>query len=147
MCHPHISSVAWDVEAGLRAFLSKCSMYKLANMGLTGDPIATLSTCSWNLFWNEIYVLCRQNPNKSIMFCTDNTVQSCNEVSCSSRSCMILSAGSNGTELNNAITSYEQRHTTVFFRYVCVYFYSSISFRGILHLFHTEIILKLVYIL
>ena len=56
------------------------------------------------------YVLCRQYPNNSIMFCTDNTVLSCKEVSCSSRSCMILSAGSTGTEVNNAVTSYELRH-------------------------------------
>ena len=34
------------LEADLRTFLSKCSMYRLATIGLTGDPIATPSTCS-----------------------------------------------------------------------------------------------------
>ena len=32
--------------ADARAFLSKLSMYRLATMGLTGDPIGTPSTCS-----------------------------------------------------------------------------------------------------
>ena len=34
------------VEAVLRAFCSKYSMYKLATMGLTGEPMAAPSTCS-----------------------------------------------------------------------------------------------------
>ena len=99
------------VVAVLRVFLLKCFMYKLATMGLMRDPIAAPSTCSWNWPWKEKYVLCRQNPNDSIMFCTDNTVLLCNEVSSSSSPCMILSAGSTGTELNIAVTSYEQRHS------------------------------------
>ena len=33
-------------------------------------------------------------------------------LSCSSRSCMILSAWSTGTEVNNAVISYEQRHSS-----------------------------------
>ena len=33
-------------EADLRASPSKCSMYRLATIGLTGDPIAAPSTCS-----------------------------------------------------------------------------------------------------
>ena len=41
------------VEALWRAFLSKCSIYKLANMELTSDLVAAPSTCSWNWFWNE----------------------------------------------------------------------------------------------
>ena len=36
--------------ADMSAFSSKYSMYKLATKGLTGDPIATPSTCSKNLF-------------------------------------------------------------------------------------------------
>ena len=34
------------VGAVLRAFCSKYSMYKLATMGLTGEPMAAPSTCS-----------------------------------------------------------------------------------------------------
>ena len=34
------------VMAVLRAFCSKYSMYKLATMGLTGEPMAAPSTCS-----------------------------------------------------------------------------------------------------
>ena len=93
------------LEADLRASLSKCSMYWLATMGLTSDPIAAPSTCSWNLFWNEKYVLCRQNPRSSIIFCTDNTVLLHKVSSCSNRSFMMLRAGSVGTEVNNAVTS------------------------------------------
>ena len=37
-------------EEDLRAFPSKCTMYRLATIRLTGDPIAASSTCSWNLF-------------------------------------------------------------------------------------------------
>ena len=37
-------------EADLSASLSKCSMYRLATIGLTGDPIAAPSTCTYNLF-------------------------------------------------------------------------------------------------
>ena len=33
--------------------LSKCSVYKFATMGLTRDPIAACSTCSWNWPWKE----------------------------------------------------------------------------------------------
>ena len=99
------------VVAVLRAFLSKYSMYKLVTMELTRDPIATPSTCSWNWPWKEKYVLCRQNPNKSIMFCTDNTFLLHNEVSWPSMPCMILSAGSTSTDLNSAVTSYEQGHS------------------------------------
>ena len=77
-------------------------MYKFATMGLTGGPIAAPSTCSYNLFWKEMQVLCRQNPNSSIMLCTDNTVLSLSEVSCSDNSFIILRAGSIGTEVNSA---------------------------------------------
>ena len=34
------------LEADLRASLSKCSIYRLATIGLTSDPIATPSICS-----------------------------------------------------------------------------------------------------
>ena len=36
----------WGVGAVLRAFCSKYSMYKLATMGLTGEPMTAPSTCS-----------------------------------------------------------------------------------------------------
>ena len=36
-----------------RAFCSKYSMYKLATMGLTGEPMAAPSTCSHNWPWKE----------------------------------------------------------------------------------------------
>ena len=36
----------WVGGAVLRAFCSKYSMYKLATMGLTGEPMAAPSTCS-----------------------------------------------------------------------------------------------------
>ena len=98
------------LEAELRASLSKCSMYRLATIGLTGDPMATPSTCSQNLFWKEKYVLCRQNPRSSMTFCTDNTNLSHNVSFCSNRSLIMLRAGSMGTEVNNAETSYELRH-------------------------------------
>ena len=39
------------------------------------------------------------------MLCTDNTVLSCNEVSCSNNSFIILRVGSIGTEVNSAETS------------------------------------------
>ena len=55
--------------------------------------------------------LCRQNPNNSITFCTDNTVLSCNVVSLSNRSFIILSAGHTGNAVNNVVTSWEQRHS------------------------------------
>ena len=80
-------------EADQRASLSKCSMYRLGTMGLTRDPIPTPSTCSQNSFWNEKYVLCRQNPKRCMMFCTDNTVLSCKLSSFSNRSLIILRAG------------------------------------------------------
>ena len=38
--------IAGGLEADLRTSLSKCSIYRLATIGLTGDPIATPSTCS-----------------------------------------------------------------------------------------------------
>ena len=44
----HISKPKLGVVAVLRATLLKCSMYGLATMGLTGDPIAAPSTCSQN---------------------------------------------------------------------------------------------------
>ena len=44
------------------------------------------------------------------MFCTDNTVLSCSEVSCSNNSFIILRAGSTGTVVNSAETSLEHRH-------------------------------------
>ena len=47
-CHPHISAKAWEVVAVLRGVLSKCSMYRLATIGLTGEPLAAPSSCSWN---------------------------------------------------------------------------------------------------
>ena len=58
--------------------------------------------------WKEKYVLCRENPNNSVMFCTDNAVVSWNEVSSCSMPCMILSAESTGTDVNSAVTSFEQ---------------------------------------
>ena len=39
--------------AVLRAFYSKYFMYKLVTMGLTGEPMAAPSTCSWNWPWKE----------------------------------------------------------------------------------------------
>ena len=38
----------------LRAFCSKYSMYKLATMGLTGEPMAAPSTCSYNWPWKVL---------------------------------------------------------------------------------------------
>ena len=78
------------LEADQRVSLSKCSIYRLANIGLAGEPTATPSTCSQNLFWNEKYVLCRQNPKRSMMFCNDTTVLSCKFSSFSNRSLIIL---------------------------------------------------------
>ena len=46
-----------------------------------------------------------------MMFCTDNTDLSHKVSSFFNRSLIILSAGSIGTEVNNAETSYEQRHS------------------------------------
>ena len=45
------------------------------------------------------------------MFCTDSTVLVHNEVSCSTSLCLMLRAGSTGTDVNSAITSHEQRHS------------------------------------
>ena len=99
------------LEVEWRASLSKCSMYRLATMGLTGDPITTPSTCSKNSFWNEKYVLCRQNPRRPTMCCTDNTVLSCNLSSFSKRSLILFRAGSIGTEVKSAVTLYDVRHS------------------------------------
>ena len=74
-------------------------------MEITRHPIAVPSICLWNWPLKEKYVLYRQNPNNSIILCTDNTVLSCNEVSCSSRPCVILSAGSTGTDVHSAVTT------------------------------------------
>ena len=46
-----------------------------------------------------------------MMFCTDNTDLSHKVSSFSNRSLIMLSAGSIGIEVNNAETSYEQRHS------------------------------------
>ena len=40
--------------AVLRAFCSKYFLYRLATMGLTGEPMAAPSTCSKNWPWKEI---------------------------------------------------------------------------------------------
>ena len=45
------------------------------------------------------------------MFCTDKTVLSHSEVSCSNNSFINLRAGSIGTEVNSAETSYKHRHS------------------------------------
>ena len=95
----------------LSAFLSKCSMYRLSTMELTRDLIAAPTTCSLKWFWKEKYILCRQSTNNYIMCCNDNTVLWCNEVSSSSSPFMIISAGSTVTDVNNAVTSYEQIHS------------------------------------
>ena len=42
------------------------------------------------------------------MLCTDNTDLSHNEVDCSNKPCMILHAVFTGTDVNSAVTSYEQ---------------------------------------
>ena len=46
-----------------------------------------------------------------MMFCTDNTVLSCNLSSFSNRSLIIIRAGSIGTEVKSAVTSYDVRHS------------------------------------
>ena len=46
-----------------------------------------------------------------MMFCTENTGLSYKVSSFSNRSSIMLSAGSTGTEVNNAKTSYEQKHS------------------------------------
>ena len=46
-----------------------------------------------------------------MMFCTDNTDLSHEVSSFSNRSLIMLSAGPIGTEVNNAETLYEQRHS------------------------------------
>ena len=45
------------LEAVLRASLSKCSIYRLATIGLISNPIATPSTCSKNLSWKEVCIM------------------------------------------------------------------------------------------
>ena len=45
------------------------------------------------------------------MFCTDNTVLSCKFSSFSNRSLIILRAGSIGTDVKSAVTSYDVRHS------------------------------------
>ena len=111
-----VSSTNWyhtwgGLIADARAFLSKHSIYRLATMGLTGDPTGAPSTCSWNLLWTEKYVLCRQNPRSSMMFWTDNTVLSFNLSSFSKRSLIMFSAGSIGIEVKSEVTSKDDRHS------------------------------------
>ena len=74
-------------------------------MGLTGEPMAAPSTSSWNWSWKEKYVFLRKNSNRRIMSLTSITVLSLRVWSFSSRSLMMLRAGSTGTEVNRADTS------------------------------------------
>ena len=104
MCHPHTSIKAWG-GAVLRAFCSKYSMYKLATMGLTREPITTPLTCSWNWSWNEKYMFLRQNSNIRIMSLTVSTILSMRVGTFFSRSLKIPRAGSTGTGVNRADTS------------------------------------------
>ena len=53
----------------------------------------------------------RQNSSKRIMSLTGNTVLSFRVLSFSSRSLIMSSAGSTGTQVNRAVTSYELRHS------------------------------------
>ena len=88
----------------LRALDSKASIYKLATIGLTGNPMAASSICSQNGPWNPKYVLFRQNPSSCMMFCTDIIVLCGIFMSCSSFCLIISMAGSTGTEVNSALT-------------------------------------------
>ena len=111
MSSTNLNQCLGEWKADQRAFLSKCSMYRFATMGLTGDPIATPSTCSQNLFWKEKWVLCRQNPKSSMIFCTFSTVLSFSFSSFSNKSLIMLRAGSIGTEVKREVTSYAVRHS------------------------------------
>ena len=97
--------------AVLRAFCSKYSMQRLATMALTMEPMAAPSTCLQNWSWKEKQVLLRQNSNRRIMSLTASTVLSLRVWSYSSRSLMMLRAGSTGTEMNMADTSLQLRHS------------------------------------
>ena len=69
-------------SAVLRAFCSKYSIYRLATMGLTGEPMAA-----------------------------PMTVLSLRVESFTNRSFIIFRAGSMGSDVNRADTSYELRHS------------------------------------
>ena len=81
------------------------SMYKLATMGLTGEPMAAPSTCSQNWPRKEKYVFLRQNSKRRIMSSTSITVLSLRVLSLTNRSLMMLRAGSMGTGVNKTDTS------------------------------------------
>ena len=49
------------------ALISSSSMNSLATMGLMGEPMAALCTCSKNLPWKKKYVFLRQNSNNVVM--------------------------------------------------------------------------------
>ena len=81
-------------------------------MGLTGDPMATPSTCSYNWPWKDKYVLWRRNHNKWIMSLTGNTALSYRMLSCSNKQLIMPKAGSTRTEVNKAVTLYELRNSS-----------------------------------
>ena len=62
--------------AVLRAFCSKYSIYRLATIGLTGEPTAAPSTCSKNWPWKEKEAFFKQNSNRRMMSSIPMTVLS-----------------------------------------------------------------------
>ena len=97
----------------LRALTSKASMTKLVTIGVTWNPwLPTLSACRTVLgIWK--YLLCRQNPNRCMMWCIDIIVLCWCYVSCSNL-CLITSmAWLTGTEVKRSLTSYEKMHSPV----------------------------------
>ena len=54
----------------LMTLISKSSMQRLATIGLVGDSMAALSSCSRNLPWNRKYVFFKQNSSRLAMCST-----------------------------------------------------------------------------
>ena len=86
-------------EVDLSTSPSKCSLYRLATMGLTSDPWLHLPPV------HRTYFERRSRYYADMMFCTDNTLLLLKVSSFSNRSLITLSAGSMGTEVNNVVTS------------------------------------------
>ena len=101
----------------LRSLVLKSSIKRLAKARLRGDLIAAPFTCSKYIPWKGNKVPLRQELRRDIMLGMDSGVLFGSVVSCSLL-CMMFRAGSTGTDVNRAFTSYDGMVPLVVFGWI-----------------------------
>ena len=123
-CHPQTLPKGWGMETDWRALGSKSSMNRLAIRGLMGEPMAAPMDLFIVLTLEEEECVLRQNCRSVTIWGMDIWVLWGSVGSCLHFCWTMLIAGSTGTEVNKALTSYKEMTSPSCSLTCCIFLWS-----------------------